>query len=98
MGSNLWWKATLENVVSAAASVLLSVLTIGYTSVESGQKSIAELPFKWALSLAGLAALITFLKCVVAIRRGDPDSPSLQRGLALVSKDCKDEIRAGVGP
>lgn len=78
MWSWFFWKQTIERIIGSAAASLLATLTA------SGVLDIVHVGWKQVLGIAGLAAVATLAKCLVAVTIGQPDSPS------LVSTDPKD--------
>ncbi len=70
MFTSLFWKDTAERVVSTAAQAAIGVLT-------ADGVDLANIDLKAGLSIVGAAALVSFLKALVAGKFvGDSVSPA----------------------
>lgn len=70
MFSKAWFTATLERVISTAAAAWLGVLT------GEGLTDNVDLTVEATVTVVGVAALVSFLKAIVASKTGDSASPS----------------------
>ena len=70
MWSWFFWKQTIERVIGSAAASMLATL------FAAGAIDIVHVGWEQVLSIAGLAAVVTLGKCIVAVTVGRPDSPS----------------------
>lgn len=77
MLSATWWRDTAERVLATAAETAGASVALAATAVTAGQATWRTLPYEYAATLTALAALASFLKCVAALRVGDPQSASL---------------------
>lgn len=65
MFTKLFWKDTAERVVSTAAQAAIGVLTA------DGVLGVADVDFEAGASIVALAALVSFLKAIVAGKTTD---------------------------
>ena len=71
MFTKAFWKDTAERVIVTAAQALLAVIGVDLFKPDAIESWTAA---AWVVALAALAS---FLKCIIASRGGDPDSASL---------------------
>lgn len=65
MFTKLFWKDTVERVVSTSAQTAIAVLTA------DGVVGVADVDFEAGASIVALAALVSFLKAIVAGKATD---------------------------
>lgn len=65
MFTKLFWRDTAERVVSTAAQAAIAVLTA------DGVVGVADVDFEAGASIVALAALVSFLKAIVAGKATD---------------------------
>ena len=83
--SKLFWKDTVERVVSTVAQAATGVLT-------AGGLGLFDVDFKSVLSVSLLAGLVAFAKSLAATYIGDPGSASLVPSLAAYPTENVTEV------
>ena len=68
MFTKKFWKDTTERVITSAAETAIPTF-LG--------ANLWEIDYVVAAGITGSTAVVTFLKCLVATRVGDPESPAL---------------------
>lgn len=83
--SKLFWKDTVERVVSTVAQAATGVLT-------AGGLGLFDVDFKNVLSVSLLAGLVAFAKSIAATYIGDPGNASLVPSLAAYPTETVTEV------
>lgn len=83
--SKLFWKDTVERVVSTVAQAATGVLT-------AGGLGLFDVDFKNVLSVSLLAGLVAFAKSIAATYVGDPGNASLVPSLAAYPTETVTEV------
>lgn len=83
--SKLFWKDTVERVVSTVAQAAAGVLT-------AGGLGLFDVDFKNAASVSLLAGLVALAKAIAATYVGDPGNASLVPSLAAYPTESVTEV------
>lgn len=92
MWTGQFWKRAFERAVKTFAQVMVALLTVGGVAAAADAPGILDVNWVGALSVAGLAFIVSLLTSLGSVKVGDADTPDLVKAVP-VAPDGEDVQR-----